>query len=179
MVAYSFRRPGSLILIFYCLAHLRQVHRLRFRSMLTKMRVLPSSDLVPIPDQVPCSLFSVQDQIPSQPSLIPSQSVQVSSYLGFRVTDWSQSAAAALDPLLVRAMPFCSPNVSASWPSGAFNYHKGVGLQGHRQALATELAQEATRCIPRWAAWRCGFYSSCRQRVVQPRAHVWSAPQGA
>ena len=56
VVAYSFRRPGSLILIFYCLAHLRQVHRLRFRSMLTKMRVLPSSDLVPIPDQVPCSV---------------------------------------------------------------------------------------------------------------------------
>ena len=87
-------------------------------------------------------MFGVPDQIPSQPSRIPSQSVRVSSYLGFRVTDPSQSAG-GLDPLLVRAMPFCPPNVSASWPSGAFHYHKGVGPQGHRQARATEPAPEA------------------------------------
>ena len=53
-------------------------------------------------------MFGVPDQIPSQPSRIPSQSVRVSGYLGFRVTDPSQSAA-ALDPLLVRAMIFCPP----------------------------------------------------------------------
>ena len=55
VVAYS--RQISLLLIFYCLPHLRQVRRLRFRSIRTKLPgcVLPSSDPVPIPDQVPCS----------------------------------------------------------------------------------------------------------------------------
>ena len=123
-------------------------------------------------------MFCVLDHILSQPSRFPSQSVRVSSYLGFRVTDPSQSAA-ELDPLLVRAMPFCPPNVSASWPSGAFHYHKGVGPQGHRQARATEPAPEEPRSIPRWAAWRCGFDSRGRLRAVHPRAHAWLAPYGA
>ena len=123
-------------------------------------------------------MFGVPDQIPSQPSRIPSQSVRVSGSPGVPVTDPSQPAA-ELDPLLVRAMPFSPPNNSASWPSGAFHYHKGVGPQGHRQARATEPAPEAPRRIPRWAAWRCGFDSRGRPRVVHPRAHERSAPHGA
>ena len=50
-------------------------------------------------------MFSVPEQLPSQPNRVPSQPVRVSGYLRFQVTDPSQSAA-ELDPLLVHAMPF-------------------------------------------------------------------------
>ena len=74
-------------------------------------------------------MFGVPDQIPSQPAGLRVSQSESRAHLGFRVTDPSQPAA-ELDPLLVRAMPFSPPNVSASWPSGAFHYHKEVGVRG-------------------------------------------------
>ena len=74
------------------------------------------------------------------------------------------------------------PNVSASWPSGAFHYHNGVEPQGYRQrrqARPTKSAPEAPRRIPRWAACPCRYDSRGRLRVVHPRAHARPAPHGA
>ena len=114
---------------------------------------------------------------PDSESVSPSLGLTWGSRLP--VTDQSQPAT-ELDPLLVRAMPSLPPpNVSASWPSGAFHYHNGVGPQGHRQARATEPAPKAPRRTPRWAAWRCGFDSRGQPHVVHPRAHARPAPRGA
>ena len=115
---------------------------------------------------VPCSASRTRFRVSPAGSRV-SQS-ESRDHLGFLVTGPSQPAAdrAELDPLLVRAIPFSSPNASAFWPSGAFHYHNPVRPQGHRQALATEPEPEASHSIPKWAAWRCGFDSRGRQRIV-------------
>ena len=87
-------------------------------------------------------MFGVPDQIPSQPSRIPSQSVRVLGSPGVP-SHGSESVSSRVGSFAGACNAFLPPNVSASWPSGAFHYHKGVGPQGHRQARATEQQPEA------------------------------------
>ena len=80
----------------------------------------------------------------------------------------SESVSSRVESFAVRAMSFRPPECFSLLAVR----HKAVGPQGHRQARATVPAPEAPRRTPRWAAWRCGFDSRGRPRVVHPRTHA-------
>ena len=156
VVAYSFRRPGLLFLIFPCLAHLPQVRRLRFRSIRIKMPVWPY--LIPF-----LSLIKSRVRRPGpdseSASRIASQSVRVAGSPGFpshgsesasgRVGSFASACNAILPPecfslLAVRGIPL---------PQGG-----GRTRSWSWAAAATTLLDEVYAFL-RVAGWRARSWS--------------------